>query len=132
MSRRLLSLSIFLFPASLFVTWLIIPKEQELQYPMRVEVGGKTLIDPSPSLQFGIIESGGCATKYIRFRNLFLTPVRLSVSKEGEMGNWICIDEPVGWVIPLLSKRITVSVSVPQDACMGQYKGRILVKARRY
>jgi len=121
-----------LVPVSLLVTWLAIPKEQELRYPMQVGVGDRTLIDPFPSLQFGSIKPGGCATKYIRFSNLFLTPVRLSVSKGGEMGNWICIDEPVGWVIPMLSKKIAVSVFVPEDACVGQYRGEILVKARRY
>ena len=129
---KMLVLAAFLASVSLFVTWLAIPKEQEFRYPMWVKVGDRTLIDPSPCLQFGSIRPGGCAAKYIRFRNLFLTPVRLSVSKGGEIDRWIYIDEPVCRVVPFLPKKIAVSVSIPENACLGEYKGEILVKARRY
>ncbi len=75
------------------------------------------------ALKFSTMPPGRMATKYLNISSEF--PAKVIIKTEGEIGNWIETNRSF-IIMPNQTVTIDVKLTVPQNAKLGDYKGKIV------
>ena len=129
-SALLISVGVTLiyFNAYVLVEKKVVPIDFEVISGKRI---GMTI--DSDALHFGRIPIGGGASRYFTVRNQADFDMSVSIGIDADFNEWVSVDPAHQYFVlgPGNESRITVKLSIPDDAVAKQYNGSMIVLFKR-
>ena len=107
------------------------PQYPVLSYDMNITiVADQThagLIVENDKIYFGTVPQGAAAVRQIKLTNHFLTPLRVIFTASGEMGQYVHVPDNGALLHPKEEHIFIIEASIPQNAPLGSYTGRLFI-----
>jgi hypothetical protein len=98
------------------------------EIPMNLEVADTAAFNlDTDALHFGRVTTGDVGIRTVNITNTLSEPVIAEFRITGELEAWAAIDDNNVPLYPGAAKKLNVTVSVPEDAEFGKYKGKLIV-----
>lgn len=109
-----------------FFTWYYVVDVQEVD--IELIVADYVGIDASTGyLGFGGVPPGGSGTRWIVIKNIYNTPVKVSIRAEGEVAPFVSMDYYKFSLQPGQNKTVIAAATVPDEFELGTYAGILQV-----
>ena len=103
-----------------------------IELDIEMEVGDVVGLDTDTSvISFGIVPLGGSAQRKVEMENTGYKPIKVYISKIGEIAEWVSISENNFILWPSVKKEILFTVNLSEKAGKGIYGGKARFVLRR-
>lgn len=134
--RNFFVLFIIIVILASFTTFFIIEKSRIVQveiYLMDVGVVDTGIVGvnvDADGFHFGKLGRGGSSSRELMIKDVE-EDVLVTIAKKGEIADWV--SNPNNFIMKKGEERnITLSISIPADAPLGNYTGEAIITLRRY